>query len=71
LDSNVELALANMDLNEPMLEPVTFDDDNPLEESSSTAADVQTGLDIEKELEDGGESSGGDADFDDDDMENY
>ena len=35
LDNNVELALANLDLNEPMLEPVTFDDGDPLEGSSS------------------------------------
>ena len=25
LDNNVELALANMDLNDPVLEPITFD----------------------------------------------
>jgi hypothetical protein len=57
------LALANLDLNEPVLEPVTFDDGDPLEGSSSTPTDAQTALDIEEE--DGGESSGGDADFDD------
>lgn len=40
LSSSVELALANLDLNEPMLELVTFDD----EWSSSTPADVDLGL---------------------------
>jgi len=29
-----------------MLEPITFDDGNPLEGSSSTPADVELGLDI-------------------------
>ena len=36
LDNNTELALANVDLNDPVLEPVTFDDSDPLEGSSST-----------------------------------
>ena len=53
-----------MDLNEPVLEPVTFDDGDPLDGSSSTPTDAQIALDIEGE-EDGGESSGGDVDFDD------
>jgi hypothetical protein len=56
------LALANLDLNEPVLEPITFDDGYPLEGSSSTPTDAQIALYIE---EDGGESSGSDADFDD------
>ena len=51
LDDNIELALANMDLNEPVLESITFDEDNeePLDESSSTPADGATvlGLGIE------------------------
>jgi hypothetical protein len=46
LDNSVELALANLDLNEPVLEPVTFDDGDPLEGSSSTPTDAQIGLDI-------------------------
>ncbi|KAH9294427.1 hypothetical protein KI387_040363, partial [Taxus chinensis] len=46
LDNTVELALANLDLNEPVLEPVTFDDGDPLEGSSSTPADAELGLDI-------------------------
>jgi hypothetical protein len=66
LDSSIELALANMDL-EPVLEPVTFDEDNeePLDESSSTPADGATelGLGIEEE-EDGGQDSGSDVDYD-------
>jgi hypothetical protein len=66
LDNNVELALANLDLNEPVLELVTFDDGDPLEGSSSTSTDAHIALDIkEEEEEDGGESSGGDSDFDD------
>ena len=36
LDNSIELALANMDLNDPVLEPVTFDDSDPLEGLSST-----------------------------------
>jgi hypothetical protein len=72
LDDSVELALANMDLNDPVLEPITFENDIPLEGSSSTAADPipQIGLDDHvEESEIGGESSGDDTDFDDDDME--
>jgi hypothetical protein len=34
LDNNFELALANLDFNEPVLEPITFDDGYPLEGSS-------------------------------------
>jgi hypothetical protein len=49
LDNSVELALANLDLNEPVLEPVTFDDGDPLEGSSSRPADAQIALDIEEE----------------------
>jgi hypothetical protein len=73
LDSSVELALANLDPNEPVLEPVTFDDGDPLEGSSSTSRDAQIALDIEEEEEDGRESSGSgsDVDLDDYDMENY
>jgi hypothetical protein len=57
LDDTVELALANMDLNDPVLESVTFEDDIPLEGSSSTATDPvpQIGLDDHAEqLEIGG-----------------
>jgi len=31
LDSSVELALSNLDLNEPVIKPITFDDGNPPE----------------------------------------
>jgi len=68
LDNSVELALANLDLSELMLEPVTFDNCNPLEGSYSTLVDAEIGLDIE---EDGGESNGSDADFDDEAMEDH
>jgi hypothetical protein len=55
LENNVELALTNVYLNEPMLEPVTFDDGDPLEGPSSTSTDANLGLDIhEEEEEDGG-----------------
>jgi hypothetical protein len=30
LDNSVELALAKLNLNEPILEPITFDDSDPL-----------------------------------------
>ena len=67
LDGNIELALANMDLNELVLETVTFDEDNeePLDESSTTPAGgaAELGLGIEEE-EDGGQDSGSDVDYD-------
>jgi hypothetical protein len=47
-----------------------FDDGDPLEVSSSTPADAQIALDIEKE-EDGGESTGSDVNLDDYGMEDY
>ena len=40
LDNSTELALANLDLNDLVLDPVTFDDSDPLEGSSSTPADI-------------------------------
>jgi hypothetical protein len=40
-NNNVELGLVNMDLNEPVLVLVTFDDGDPLEESSSTLVEMQ------------------------------
>ena len=68
LDNTVELALANMDLNDPVLEPVTFDDE-PHEGSSATPEDVagatDLGLGTEDEEDDGEESSdNNDGDFD-------
>jgi hypothetical protein len=72
LDDTVELALANVDLNDPVLGPVIFEDDIPLEGSSSTATDLvpQIGLDGHAEQSKiGGESSGDDVDFDDDEYD--
>ena len=69
--ANVELALANLDLNEPMLGPITFVDGNPLEGSSSTPVNAKLRLDTvakEEEEEDGRDSSG-DDDFHDVGME--
>jgi hypothetical protein len=51
LDSSVELALANLDLNEPVLELVTFDDGDPLEGSSSTQAEADLGLNMKRRRE--------------------
>jgi hypothetical protein len=64
LENSVELALANLDLNDLVLEPITFDDGDPLEGSSSTTTDAKIALDIEEEEEeeDGEESSGEDTD---------
>ena len=69
LDGNVELALPNIDLNDPMLEPITFDDE-PHEGSSSTPVDAAADLGLGIEEEDGGESSASDSD-DDFSMEDY
>ena len=70
LDSSVELALPNMDLNDPVLELVRFDDGDILEGSSSTPVDAEMTLDTEED--DATEESNGDhddqdidADFDD------
>ena len=74
LDISVELALANLDLNEPVLVPVTFDDGDTVEGSSSTPADAEMTLDTKEE--DAAEESSGehddqdedsDADYDDED----
>ena len=62
LDTSVELALANMNLNYPVLEPVRFDD---LEGSSSTPADAEATMDTGEE-EDAEESSGDHDDGDSD-----
>lgn len=63
LDNNVELALANLDINEPVLEPVTLDDGDTLEGSSSTLANAKFTLDTKEEDV---EESNGDCDNDDD-----
>lgn len=63
LDGNAQLALAKLDLNEPMLNFVTFDNGDPLEGSSSTPNSAQSRLDTEEK--DARESNGGgDVDFD-------
>jgi hypothetical protein len=58
----------NLGLNELLLELVTFNDYDPLKESSFTPADADLGLDIEVN---GGESCGNSGDLDDFDMEGY
>lgn len=65
------LALANLDLNELVLEPITFDDGYIVEGSSTTPADTKMTLDTK---EDAAEESSGDhddeysdVDFDDED----
>ena len=62
LDNSIELALANMDINDPVLEPVTFDDNDRMEGSSSTAidADHQMGREEEEGEEDEDQGSGSD-----------
>ena len=52
-----------MDLNELVLESITFDDGDPLEGSFLTLIDAKLGLDIEEEEEDGGENSGSGSDL--------
>ena len=65
LDNSVELALANMDLSDPVLEPVRFDD---IEGSTSTPADAEATMDTGEE-EDAEESSGESGDHDDEDID--
>ena len=57
LDSSIELALANLDLNDPMLEPMTFDDCDPLEGSSSTPTNNDPQMVEEEEEEEEEESN--------------
>ena len=54
LDRSVDFALANLDLNVPVLEPVTFDDG--VEASSSTLADAE--MTEEEDASEPEESSG-------------
>ena len=71
LDDSVELALANMDLNDPVLEPMTFDDES-LEGSSSTptnaagAGDLGLGIEEEDVVGSDGNGSYGDYDMEED-----
>ena len=71
LDSSVELALPNTDLNNLVLEPLRFDDGDTVEGSSSTPVDAEMTLDTGEEH--AVEESSGDhddqdnnVDFDDD-----
>jgi len=41
--NSIELALANLDLDEAMLQLITFNDGNSFEGSSSTSLDASTG----------------------------
>jgi len=70
LDDSIELALANMDLNDPVLEPVTFDDETQhFEGSSSTAADPGLGIEEEDGVQSDGSGSDGDYDIEPEDMD--
>ena len=69
LDSSTELALANMDLNDPVLEPVTFDEGDRMEGSSSTPADAVSQIDREEEEEEAEEEDQGNDEFVDSGME--
>lgn len=67
LDNSVELTLANLDFNKPVLELVTFDDGDIVEGSSSTPTNAKITLDTKEDVVE--ESSGdrdNDVDFDDD-----
>jgi hypothetical protein len=48
LNNSVELALSNLDLNELVLENITFDDGDPFGRSSSTSTNAQIALNIGK-----------------------
>lgn len=71
LDNNVELALANLDLNAPVLEPITFDDADTVEASSSTPANAEITEEDDEIEEINGEHDDQDEDsdveYDDDD----
>ena len=62
LDGNVELALVNMDLDDPVLEPGNFEYEL-LEGSPSIALDATKNLGLGTKEEDGGESSDIESDF--------
>lgn len=71
LDNSVELAIINLNLNEPMLDPITFGDGDTVEGSSSTPTNVEMTLDTEErdatEESSGDHDDDNDTDFDDDD----
>ena len=68
LDNSTKLALANLNLNDPVLELITFDDVDPMEESSSTPTDVDHKMGREEEKE---EEEEGSDEFVDSSMEDY
>ena len=49
LDNSTELALAILDHNDPVLDPVTFEDSDSLEGSSSTPTDIDPIMVLEEE----------------------
>jgi hypothetical protein len=51
LNNSVELELANLHLNELVLESITFDDGDPLEGSFSTSTNARIALDMWEEEE--------------------
>lgn len=65
--NSIELALANLDLNEPTLQLVAFNDGDCLKGSSSTPLDASIGQDLEGE-EDGVKSNSNVGDLDDFDI---
>ena len=67
MDNSVELALANMDLNDPVLEPIRFDDGDIVEGSSSTPTDAEVTFDIREE--DAAKESNSDHDDEDNDVD--
>ena len=67
LDNSVELALANLDPNALVLEPITFDDADTVEVSSATPADAE----MIKEQDASEESSGEHDDQDEDSDVDY
>jgi hypothetical protein len=69
LDNSVELALANMDFNDLVLELVTFDDGDPLEGPSSTPTDADRGKGISIEDEEEGDEKDNSDNFVDSGME--
>lgn len=66
-DNSVELALANMDLNDPVLDPVRFDDDDTIEGSSTTPTNAEATFDIREE--DAAKESNSDHDDEDNDVD--
>ena len=64
MDNSTELALAILDHNDPVLDPVTFEDSDSLEGSSSTLADIDPHM-VEEESSDEYVDSGMEEDKED------